>query len=122
MGYSKEMDLLRLPGSPDGAFAVGAGGAFKLGRACSLSSSTGRMKASGNPFFRAPWLPAAFPSVPLKALMAPGLLLSFGYEEEPFPRASEEVVVSAKHPASIWKTINMDGGLTRQDGNMTVEG
>lgn len=30
----------------------------------------------------------------------------------PLPAVPEEVVVPAKHPASIWKTTNMDGGLT----------
>lgn len=103
------------PGSPDGAFAGGAGGALKLGRTCSLSSTTGQMRASWESFLQSTVALRCLPQCPLKARMAPGLVLSFGCEEEcrmPLPAVPEEVVVPAKHPASIWKTTNMDGGLT----------
>lgn len=50
---------------------------------------------AGDPLFRAPRPSAAFPTVSLKGLMAPGQHLSFGSED---PHVSEEVMVSAKHP------------------------
>lgn len=70
---------------------------------------------AGDPLFRVPWPSAAFPTESLKALMAPGQLLSLGSED---PHVSEEVTVPAQHPTPV-TTVNVDEGLNPwKEGNM----
>lgn len=72
--------------------------------------SQARRGPAGNPLFRVPCPSVAFSNVPLKALMAPGLLLSFDMKRSP-PRCFRAGCGIRQAPC-----IHMDGG------NATVGG
>lgn len=89
-----------------------AGGVPKLERAYNMSSSTARIRASWGPSLQSPMAPYCLPHCPSEGPNGTRTAL------QDFPHVSEEVVVSAKHPALVI-TVNVDEGLNSwEEGNV----